>query len=102
MKIFFLLLIILSISLSNAFSQNASTYFPSNPGYKWYYTNTPLDSLNNPIPNLARFRVDTFAVVQNYNGLQASIVRVKDNLLTINQNALYTDTNFHNFQGTNG
>jgi hypothetical protein len=102
MKNFFLILIIVSISFNIAFSQNASTYFPSNQGYKWYYKNTPLDSINNPMPNLARFRVDSFAVVQIYNGLQASIVRVKDNLLTINQNTPYTDTNFHNFQGTNG
>lgn len=87
---------------SCVFSQNASTYFPSSTGYKWYYKNTPLDSNNNPIPSLARYRVDTFSVVQNYGGLQANIVQVKDNLISINQNTPYTDTNYHNFQGTNG
>jgi|WetSurMetagenome_2_1015567.scaffolds.fasta_scaffold06481_1 hypothetical protein len=98
-----ILLLVISLLFSNCiFSQNASTYFPPNTGYKWYYKNIPLDSNNNPMPNLARYRVDTFAVVQNYSGLQASVVRVKDNLLSLNQNTPYTDTNYHNFQGTNG
>lgn len=98
-----ILLLVISLSFyCYAFSQNASTYFPTNTGYKWYYKNTPLDSNNNPVPSLARYRVDTFAVVQSYHGLQASIVKIKDNLLSINQNTPYTDTNYHNFQGTNG
>lgn len=85
-----------------AYSQNASTYFPANTGYKWYYINTPLDSNNNPQQNLARYRVDSFAVVSNYKGLLANVVRIKDNLLTINQNTPYNDTNYYNFQTTNG
>jgi hypothetical protein len=95
-----LLLVISTFSILH--SQNASTYFPSSTGYRWYYKNTPLDSLNNPVPSLARYRVDSFAVIQNYNGLQSSIVRLKDNLLTINQNTAYNDTSYHNFQTTNG
>lgn len=98
-------IILLFISLffaGSIYAQNASTYFPSGTGYKWFYKNTPLDSLNNPMPSLARYRIDTFALVQNYHGLQANIVRIKDNLISINQNTPYTDTSFHNFQGTNG
>jgi len=102
MKKNILLLISIFFFANCVLSQNASTFFPPSAGYKWYYTNTPLDSNNNPVPSLMRYKVDTFTVVDNYNGLQASIVWSKDNLLTINQNTPYTDTNYHNFQGTNG
>jgi hypothetical protein len=98
----FLLLISTLLSVNCVFSQNASTYFPSSTGYKWYYTDTPLDTNNNPVTSLKTYRIDTFTVVDNYNGLQASVVWSKNNLLSINQNTSYTDTNYHNFQGTNG
>jgi len=84
-----------------SYSQNASTYFPSSPGYKWYFKNTPLDSLNNPQTEAATYQVDSFATVQNYQGLQASIVLSKSGLLSINQNAPYTDSSYYNFQTTN-
>lgn len=84
------------------YAQNASTYFPSSPGYKWYYKNTPLDSLNNPQTNLATFQVDSFAQNTTYNGLAASQILSKSGLLSINQNTPYTDTNYLNFQSTNG
>lgn len=84
------------------FAQNASTFFPAATGYKWYYKNIPLDSLNNPMTNLTRYRIDSFAVTTNYKGLLASVVRVKDNLISLNQNTPYNDTSWHNFQTTNG
>nr|HMS66457.1 T9SS type A sorting domain-containing protein [Ignavibacteria bacterium] len=80
---------------------NASTYFPANPGYKWYYKNTPLDSLNNPQNNLSTYRIDSFAVNQNYQGLPASLLLSKSGLTSIFQNAPYTDSNHYNFQSTN-
>jgi len=85
-----------------AVSQNASTYFPSSTGYKWYYKNIPLDSNNVPQQNLSRYRVDSFAFVSDYKGLSSSTVLLKDNLLTLNQNTPYNDTNRFNFQTTNG
>jgi hypothetical protein len=96
-----LILLILFIS-SNGFAQNANTFFPAATGYKWYYKNIPLDSINNPITALTRYRIDSFAVVADYKGLSASTVRIKDNLLSFNQNTAYNDTNYHNFQTTNG
>lgn len=96
-----IILILLFIS-AYSFAQNASTYFPAVTGYKWYYKNIPLDSLNNPITNLIRYRIDSFAVVADYRGLPANVVRLKDNLLSFNQNTPYNDTNYHNFQTTNG
>lgn len=96
------IIIFLLFTAGIGFAQNASTFFPSTPGYKWYYKNIPLDSLNNPMANLTRYRIDSFAVNANYKGLSASIVRVKDNLLSFNQNTPYNDTSWHNFQTTNG
>lgn len=101
MKHIFISLLLILTAFSVLHSQNASTYFPSTTGYKWYYKNTPLDSLNNPLPNLRTYRIDSFAVVAPYNGLTANIVRSKDYMLTLNQNTPYNDTSWHNFQGTN-
>ena len=102
MKYFLLLLIGSCIIHNSVYSQNASTYFPSSTGYKWYYKNTPLDSNNNPQVNLVTYRIDSFAVVTTYNGLSANIVRLKDHLISFVQNTPYNDTNYFNFQTTNG
>ena len=101
MNKYFLLIIIAFISTS-IYSQNASTYFPSAPGYKWFYKNTPLDSLNNPLNELSTFQVDSFANNTIYNGLTASRVLSKSGLISINQNTPYLDTNYLNFQGCDG
>lgn len=82
-------------------AQNASTYFPSSTGYKWYYSNTPLDSLNNPMTSLRTYQIDSFAAVTNYQGLVANRVLSKSGLLTIGQPTPYTDSLYYNFQGTN-
>lgn len=82
-------------------AQNASTYFPANQGYVWYYSNTPLDSNNQPLNSLKTFQIDSFANVTNYQGLTASKVMSKSGLLTINQQSPYIDTLYYNFQGTN-
>lgn len=82
-------------------AQNASTFFPSTTGYKWYYSNTPLDSLNNPISSLRTYQIDSFSAVTNYQGLPANRVMSKSGLLSIGQPTPYTDTLYYNFQGTN-
>ena len=101
MNKFILPVIALIFTVNLAFSQNASTYFPANTGFKWYYKNTPLDSNNNPVPTLATYRIDSFAVTAPYKGLTANIVRSKDYMVTLNESTPYNDTSWHNFQGTN-
>jgi len=101
MKHLLISLLLVTITCSLAYPQNASTYFPANTGYKWYYKNTPLDSNNVPMPNLATYRIDSFAVVAPYKGLTANIVRFKDYMPTLNQNTPYNDTMWYNFNGTN-
>lgn len=97
-----LLLIIFLLAGANIFAQNASTYFPASTGYKWYFKNTPLDSLNNPLTNLTTYRIDSFAVVQTYNGRSANIVYKKDFLMSFNQPTPYNDTAYYNLETTNG
>ncbi|MEO8665549.1 MAG: T9SS type A sorting domain-containing protein [Ignavibacteria bacterium] len=94
------LLVIIFTNIS--YSQIASTFFPSAPGYKWYFKNTPLDSLNNPQTDLATFQIDSFSAVGTYQGLLASTVLSKTGLTSINQNVPYLDTNHFNFQAANG
>lgn len=100
MKRFFLLIFIVASGVS--FAQNASTYFPSAPGYKWYYKSTPLDSLNQPIESASTYRIDSFANNGTYQGLTASFVFSRRNLVNIGQQGPVTDTSHYNFQGTNG
>ncbi|MDQ3021547.1 MAG: T9SS type A sorting domain-containing protein [Bacteroidota bacterium] len=102
MKNLYTFLLIIFFVSSYGYSQNASTYFPANTGYKWYYINTPLDSLNNPQPVGATYQVDSFATVQTYQGLQANTVLSKSGLANINQNAPFLDSSYYNFQTTNG
>ncbi|MDR3668803.1 MAG: T9SS type A sorting domain-containing protein [Ignavibacteriaceae bacterium] len=68
---------ILSLSLSFTFSiiaQNASDYFPSAPGFKWYYKTVPHDSLNFPLDSLSYVIVDSFTVNQPYLDKPANII----------------------------
>ncbi|MBV6477665.1 MAG: hypothetical protein HGGPFJEG_00406 [Ignavibacteria bacterium] len=83
------------------YAQNASTYFPSSTGYKWFFKNTPLDSLNNPVNSQSTFQIDSFSANVTYKGLPASQVLSKSGLTNFNQNIPYTDTNHYNFQSSN-
>jgi hypothetical protein len=74
MKILFVFFVFTAINL---FAQTASDYFPSTPGYKWYFKNIPLDSLNNPIDSLAIYQIDSLAGTMDYNGRTASVVLSK-------------------------
>ena len=100
MKKIFFLLAVFTLFSSALFSQNASTYFPSTTGYKWYFKDTPLDSNNNPINNLITYSIDSFASVQDYKGRLANFIRSKNSLINFNQNTPYSDTSFINFSGT--
>jgi len=99
MKRFYILLLILASGLS--YAQNASTYFPSEPGVKWFFKSTPLDSLNQPMEAASTYRIDSFANTGTYQGLPANFVFAKRGLININQQGPISDTSRYNFQGTN-
>ena len=101
MKKLFITNIIFLMFLCNAYTQTASDYFPANTGYKWYYKTVPLDSNNNPVTSGTTYEIDSFAVVHQYNGLNADIVLGKKGLLNLSGNTPYTDSSFFNFQSSN-
>jgi len=85
-----------------SFAQQASDYFPPQTGFTWEFKQTPLDSLNNPIPSLSVFRVDSFASVANYEGKMASIVPTKTGPLFSIPFQPFMDSLFYSTEGTDG
>ncbi len=62
------------------YAQDASSYFPAVSGYIWNYKITPLDSANNENQTIAYYRIDSFAVAQNYKGKSANVIVSKASL----------------------
>lgn len=100
-KLFFIIFLTLTIAQS-AVSQNASTYFPGNTGYEWFFETRNLDSLNNPIQSTLRFRRDVYNNDETYVGRQAKVVHVRDFLSEPSGSGPITDTLRYSFEGTNG
>jgi hypothetical protein len=98
--ILFFAVLIFSFSFSlNA--QNAEDYFPSTPGYKWFYTNTSYDSLNNPIDSLTFVGVDSFFVRQDFKDKPTEFVIGKTGTKQTVLNSPYLDTNYVSLDSTN-
>ncbi|MCS6988888.1 MAG: T9SS type A sorting domain-containing protein [Chloroherpetonaceae bacterium] len=87
----FLALILLTSLRLNA--QQASTFFPSQNGYKWFYQIVTLDTLQNPIAGTERTQKDSLAGEMLYQGKTAKII------LTLN--GALNDTSFVSLEGTN-
>ena len=92
----------LFIFLGLANAQQASDYFPSQTGFQWKFKAIPLDSLNNPIPSLAVFRIDSFTSTANYQGKFANIVPTKTGPLQTILFQPFLDSLFYATEGTNG
>ena len=84
------------------FAQTASTYFPSQTGYKWNYESVPLDSLNNPVNSQKFFSIDSFAVQTTFNGKNANVVLSKTGAQNTINFQPYLDTLYYNFESSNG
>lgn len=91
---------LLFFSQSVSFPQLAQSYFPSQLGHTWVFKVIPLDSLNNPIDSMTFYEVDSFALVQDYNGMSARYILSKsgDNQTILLQP--YLDTTHLSFQNT--
>ena len=91
-KLFLFATLIISFTFSlNA--QNASDYFPSAPGFKWYYNIIPFDSLNHS--------VDSLSVNQVYVGLPANVkISKKGTKGTILKNPFH-DTSYISLETSN-
>ncbi|MEJ2105450.1 MAG: T9SS type A sorting domain-containing protein, partial [Ignavibacteriaceae bacterium] len=99
-KIITLLFFLLFIGTSIA--QQASDYFPSQTGFEWKFKAIPLDSVSNPINNLAYYRIDNFESTANYQGKLANIVLTKSGPLGTILLQPYLDSLFYNTEGTTG
>jgi hypothetical protein len=96
------LLIILVATASTIFAQTASTYFPSQSGYKWNFKSVPLDSLNNLIDSLTFFAIDSFAVVATHKGKTADVVLTKRGTENLINSLPYLDSVYYSFENSNG
>jgi hypothetical protein len=99
----YLILLVFSIILYNVgFSQNASDYFPSDMGHKWFFKDIPLDSLNNEVDSEAVVEVDSFAAANTtYKGRSADLILGKLGLPNTILLQPYTDSSFVSFEGSN-
>jgi len=94
--------ILLLIICQSFLAQTASTYFPSQTGYKWNYESVPLDSLNNPMNSQKFFSIDSFAVVEPFYGKNANVVLSKTGAQNTINFQPYLDTLYYNFESSNG
>ena len=97
---FFMLTLLLSLAFS-AYAQNASDYFPSAPGFKWFYKTVPYDSLNSPVDSLSFITIDSFTVNQVYVEKPANIIISKHGSNESVLNIAYSDTNYVSLESTN-
>ncbi len=97
--IYFLLLLII---FENNHAQQASDYFPEQPGLRWEYQVTPLDSVNNEIETLRYYRHDLFITESNYEGKLAKIVQTKSGPAETIHFQPYLDSLFFHFSGPDG
>ena len=84
------------------FAQTASSFFPAQQGYKWYFESVPLDSLNNPVTSQKFYAIDSFAVVAPFYGKNANIVLTKTGALNTINFQPYLDSLFYSFETSNG
>lgn len=97
-----LITLILLLTFVDSYTQNASTFFPTNQGHIWRYKMTPLDTLNNPIDSLVAFRVDSFATSALMYGKDAKVLLSKTGDDPFLYEEPYLDTILLNFEGTIG
>ncbi len=76
------------------YAQNASDYFPSVQGFKWYFKTTPYDSLNNQVDSLSFYLIDSFAVDMEYEGRLSHLVLSKYGVPQSIIQSPYTDSSF--------
>ena len=96
-KLFTVLYLILFMGIINA--QQASDYFPTETGFEWKFKQTPLDSVSNPINELAFYRMDIFNSIANYQGKSANIVLTKSGPLGTILIQPYLDSLFYSTEG---
>jgi len=93
---------ILILSLGICFAQQASDYFTVNPGLRWQFISTPLDSSSNEIDSLEYHRWDLFISEADFEGKSAKILQTKSGPEETIAFQPYVDSIFYHFSGANG
>jgi hypothetical protein len=93
---------ILFFSFGTIYAQQASDYFPEQPGLRWEYKVIPLDSANSEIDSLTFYRYDLFTNISDYNNKLANIVVTKFGPLETIWIQPYLDSLFFHFEGADG
>jgi type IX secretion system substrate protein len=101
MLIRFIYSVIFIICSINLFAQTAADYFPQQTGFVWQFKTTPLDSLNNPVNELAVTSIDSFAARGNYFGRDANLVLSKSGTEGTINFLPYLDSSYVSFNGSN-
>ncbi|MCF8306752.1 MAG: T9SS type A sorting domain-containing protein [Ignavibacteriales bacterium] len=83
--------------LSVVSAQNTLTYFPSEPGMKLFFENTPLDSLNQPVDELSFVRADSFGISGSFYGRDAKVILSKTGPANSIFTLPYIDSTHYNF-----
>ena len=96
--IFVSLIIFFTFSL---YAQNASDYFPSAPGFKWFSKTIPFDSLNHLVDSLSYVNIDSFAVNRDYIGKPAKVIISKSGTKETILKKSYYDTSYVFLDSTN-
>ncbi len=86
---------------SHAFTQQASEYFPADPGYKWHFRVNILDSLNNPVDSLTLYQIDTILTTDNWKGKSSKFLGVKYGTYETVNFIPVIDTQFVSLNNTN-
>ena len=90
------------LSLGLCYAQQASDYFTVNPGFRWEFISTPLDSAGNEIDTLEYRKWDLFISESEFEGLPAKILQTKSGPLESIGFQPYVDSIFYNFSGAIG
>ena len=95
-------LIVLALFSGFALAQQASDYFTVNPGLRWEFLSTPLDSSGNEIDSLQYSRWDLFISEADYEGKFAKILQTKSGPAATIEFQPYLDSIFYHLSGTDG
>lgn len=88
-------------SFTGIFAQSSLDYFPSTQGRVWYYNQSVLDSMNNPIDSLSFYIADSFAVTGTFYGKESKLVMSKYGSADLLPYSPYIDSSFINLEGSN-
>ncbi|MCW9065895.1 MAG: hypothetical protein OQJ78_06310, partial [Ignavibacteriaceae bacterium] len=99
-KVIFIILFLFGSSFCLA--QQVSDYFTVNPGFRWEFISTPLDTSGNEIDSLSYRRWDLFFSESEFAGLPAKILQTKSGPAETIAIQPYVDSIIYHFSGPTG